>query len=119
MTDKEMAEQFADNISGLELTCSLLSAKDKSHAYRLGRYDGFLAGLKEGRPKWHKVADGDLPKHCRYGTRTSEHVLVKFKSGNTGVCYFDFDLLGWFANGYPEQLKNIIAWCEIPKYTEE
>lgn len=22
----------------------------------------FLAGLKAGRPKWHKVADGDLPK---------------------------------------------------------
>ena len=49
MTDEEMAEQFADNISGFELTCSLLSAKDKSHAYRLGRYEGFLAGLKAGR----------------------------------------------------------------------
>ena len=48
MKDEEMAEQFADNISGLELTCSLLSAKDKSHAYRLGRYDGFLAGYKAG-----------------------------------------------------------------------
>ena len=75
--------------------------------------------FKAGRPKWHKVADGDLPKHCRYGTRTSEYVLVKFKSSNTSVCYFDFDLSGWFANGYPERLKNIIAWCEVPKYTEE
>lgn len=24
--------------------------------------DIFLAGLKAGRPQWHKVADGDLPK---------------------------------------------------------
>ena len=62
MKDEEMAEQFANNINGLDLTCSLLSAKDKSHAYRLGRYDGFLAGLKAGRPQWHKVADGDLPE---------------------------------------------------------
>ena len=62
MTDEEMAEEYADNISGLELTCSLISAKDKNHAYRLGRYEGFLAGLKAGRPQWHKVADGDLPE---------------------------------------------------------
>ena len=46
MKVEDMAQQFADNISGLELTCSLLAAKDKSHAYRLGRYDGFLAGFK-------------------------------------------------------------------------
>ena len=57
MTDKEMAKQFADNISGLELTCSLLSAKDKSQAYRLGRYDGFLAGLHEGQEENHKLLD--------------------------------------------------------------
>lgn len=49
MTDEEMAEEYADNVSGLELTCSLLSAKDKNHAYLLGRYDGFLAGLEAGR----------------------------------------------------------------------
>lgn len=49
MTDKEMAKQFADDINGFEPTCSLLSAKDRSHAYRLGRYDGFLAGLKAGK----------------------------------------------------------------------
>ena len=27
-----------------------------------GYKEGFLAGLKTGRPQWHKVADGDLPK---------------------------------------------------------
>lgn len=61
MTNEEsmaryMAEEFADNIDGLDLTCSLLSAKDKSHAYRLGRYDGFLAGLKVSRSKWYDKA---------------------------------------------------------------
>jgi len=80
--------------------------------------EAFLAGLEAGRPKWHKVADGDLPKDCEDGTRTSEHVWVRFKSGNMGVCYYDWDLLGWFANGYPEQLKDILVWCEIPKFEE-
>ena len=62
MTLEEKAEQFADNISGLELTCSLLSAKDKSHAYRLGRYDGFLAGLKAGlKMKVNTTTISDAP----------------------------------------------------------
>lgn len=49
MTLEEKAEQFADNISGLERTCSLLAAKDKDHAYRLGRYDGYIASAKENQ----------------------------------------------------------------------
>jgi hypothetical protein len=112
MTDKELSMKFVLNYPKIEKG-ELLTTMDLQNA--------FLAGLKTGRLKWHDLRKDphDLPKHCKYGTRTSEHVLVKFKSGNTGVCYFDFDLLGWFANGYLEQLKNIIAWCEVPKYTEE
>lgn len=106
MKDEELAEQFADNISGLELTCSLLSAKDKSHAYRLGRYDGFLAGLKEGRPKWHKVADGDLPK--------DENDVLVYSGEDWRMC------VGRYSPKYKawEAGCDTIAWCEIPKYTE-
>lgn len=57
MTDEKMAEEFADNIDGLDLTCSLLSAKDKSHAYRLGRYDGFLAGLEVNKSRLDKAKE--------------------------------------------------------------
>ena len=107
MTDKEMAEQFAENIDGLELTCSLLSAKDKSHAYRLGRYEGFLAGLKAGRPKWHKVADGDLPK--------DENDVLVYSGEDWRMC------VGRYSPKYKawETGCDTIAWCEIPKYTEE
>lgn len=107
MTDEEMAEQYA--------------VENWEH-YEEGQTDykalkqAFLAGLKAGKPQWHKVADGDLPKHCEYGTRTTEYVLVRFKYGNMGICYFDFDLAEWFVSGYPEQLGNVIAWCEIPKF---
>ena len=53
MTDEEKAEEYA--IENWEW-------------YEAGQKDyealkqAFLAGLKAGRPKWHKVADGDLPK---------------------------------------------------------
>lgn len=108
MTDEEMAEEYADNISGLELTCSLLSAKNKNYAYRLGRYEGFLAGLKAGRPEWHKVADGDLPKE-----EDLEMQVLCFT-------YDGYRLLSLFSDPKPIfKGYGVIAWCEIPKYTEE
>lgn len=76
----------------------------------------YLAGFKAGRLKWHKVADGDLPKEC-------SQVLCYCKS--TG---FKFYCIGhviivdnkstWWSNRGSEKLK-VIAWCEMPKYTEE
>ena len=103
MKDEEMAEQFADNISGLELTCSLLSAKDKNHAYRLGRYDGFLAGLKAGRPQWH-----DLQKDPNDLPDTDRIVYVQTKS-DTGNAYHNND--GWDST---QVSGMVIAWCELP-----
>lgn len=114
MTDKEMAKQFADNINGFESTCSLLSAKDKSHAYRLGRYEGFLAGLEAGKPKWYKPSE-KLPADCSlvlaFGFEDSEPTLFKFVISNTWE---------WMPRRIAclsnDQIK---CWCEIPKYTEE
>ena len=52
MTDKELAKEswWNDN------NCSGAMSTEKIYEC------GFLAGLKAGRPKWHKVAGGDLPK---------------------------------------------------------
>ena len=112
MTDEEMAEQFADNISGLEFTCSLLSAKDKSHAYRLGRYDGFLAGLKAGRPQWHDLRKDptDLPKNKR-------EVWCDYGNG-CGKGFYHKDDCGWWIEGHMF-CSYIIAWCEIPTFDKE
>jgi hypothetical protein len=109
MKDEEMAEQFADNINGLDLTCSLLSAKDKSHAYRLGRYDGFLAGLKAGRPQWHYLVENpnDLPEDGR---------IVSDQEGNN-VRYVE-RLNKWFYR-HRTCKANVIAWCEIPTFDKE
>ena len=114
MTEEEMAEQFADNISGLELTCSLLSAKDKSHAYRLGRYDGFLAGLKAGRPQWHDLRKDpdDLPK-------ATTPVLVILDSGVRYVSWISSDKGWWFCTNYATGEDKVIKWREIPTFDKE
>ena len=103
MNDEEMAEKFADNINGLELACSLLSAKDKNHAYRLGRYDGFLAGLKASRPKWYKLSE-------KYPD--AEPTEDEIGYGKLVINFYEL-------NGEWVDDNDIITWCEIPKYTEE
>ena len=115
MTDEEMAEQFADNINGLDLTCSLLSAKDKRHAYRLGRYDGFLAGLKAGRPQWH-TPDARLPEEegdylfcLRDGEETTMYDIMGVSIDENG--YVSLDSHIW-------SITDVIAWTELPTYKE-
>lgn len=126
MKDKEMAEQFADNVSGLELTCSILAAKDKNHVYRLGRYEGFLAGLKAGRPQWHKLDwEKDFPD-------VDKLVRVRTKSGAEYICetysYFPAeDEIGYGSvitqfselNGDWVDDNEIEYWCEIPTFDKE
>lgn len=57
--------------------------------------------------KWHKVADGDLPNDDR---------IVSDQEGNN-VRYVK-RLNKWFCRHRTCEAE-VIAWCEIPKYTEE
>ena len=123
MKDEEMAEQFADNISGLELTCSLLSAKDKSHAYRLGRYDGFLEGLKAGRPQWHYLTENpnDLPIGEVFYWFDENPNLKDGKVYGRSIGYYNPYEKEWhgYYKGCPCRVHNVIAWCEIPTFDKE
>ena len=112
MTDEEMAEEYADKISGLELTCSLLAAKDKSHAYRLGRYDGFLTGLKAGRTQWHDLRKDktDLPENKR-------NVWCDYGDGCGKGYYNEYDDV-WWIEGHL-YCSTIIAWCKLPQFTDK
>ena len=115
MKDEEMAEQFADNVSGLELTCSVLASKDKSHAYRLGRYEGFLAGLKAGRPQWHDLRKNpnDLPKRMR------KSILSRTVLNQIGTpCHYNYELECWQNWSYIE-IDTPVAWCEIHTFDKE
>lgn len=96
MTDEEMAEEY-------EAT--------KHYRYEDNDYCGdiadgvkqaYLAGLKAGRPEWHKVADGDLPTH-------SYRVLV-FTDEGVGFGIYGLDDKKWhtYDTGF-----DVIAWKEI------
>ena len=121
MTDEEKAEEYAENEQ-----CANCSnpqyCQGKDDCYDFANIKShFLAGLKVGKdmaetdlatiaymqgaerykPKWHKVADGDLPNNYRYVWT------------NEGAGYHDDD--GWW-NDFG-RLQNVVAWCE-PKFEE-
>lgn len=78
----------------------------------LEKMQDYLAGLKAGSPKWHKVADGDLPnENKRYLCKIKEFV-------GSGISYECFDYDTEYSS-WKNACGDVIAWCEIPKYTEE
>lgn len=130
MTDEEMAEEYVNN-QGKD---NILDFGENHIDVSLIKREAFLAGLKAGRPKWHKVADGDLPKGNDSFGKTSIHrkIYLKDRHGNlyTGNYYpkdeshredcFAVEFLDWGFQGAQFCAKGQISeWCEIPQYTEE
>ena len=108
MTDKEMAEEYA---KGLCKTCTLDTCRNNTlHTCAIKEYikQAHLAGLKAGRPKWHKVADRDLPKE-----EDLEMQVLCFTTNG-------YQLLSLFSDPKPIfEYYEVIDWCEIPKYKEK
>lgn len=107
MTDEEMAEEYA---KGLCKTCTVDTCRYntlQTCAIKESLKQAYLAGLEAGRPKWHKVADGDLPK--------DENDVLVYSGEDWRMC------VGRYSPKYKawETGCDTIAWCEIPKYTEE
>ena len=71
----------------------------------------YLAGFKAGRLKWHKVADGDLPKESgdyitNIGVLTYDKYGNDFRKWITPICE---------ACDYEDNVRDeVIAWCEMP-----
>ena len=75
---------------------------------------------KEIGVTWHKVADGDLPKETEFiesdvllllvqlkGTKHKRYELGRYIFSGNVFCYTHLKLI-----------EDVVAWCEIPKYTE-
>ena len=120
MTDEEMAEEYLTRTvcQGCRNIC------EGDCAYAKPVRQAFFAGLKAGRPQWHKVAD-ELPKEDDvYLIYTTEgYLLGHYEQGGAdgkidfcGEPYSDF-------TEYPseeELMENdVIAWCEIPTFDKE
>ena len=124
MTDEEKAEEWLDE------------RYLKDMGVRNPCKEAFLAGLKAGREiekeyvknnaftsmkeqglfpfaKWHKVADGDLPKENKL-------YLVKIKDNGLAIAYFNGRHWETRYNlgDFGHCVETVIAWCEIPTFEE-
>lgn len=110
--DYKLAEQFATKECCA--TCKNINhyCKEKCECWTFAK-NGLLAGLKAGRPKWHKVADGDYPP-CEKGNYT-----INVLTDREDIAYYDYNENCWVAEPSSVEIDSPIAWCEIPKYTEE
>lgn len=114
MTDKELAKEYVDKLYAEKVSKEDYD-KDGWILYRSDDIsDAFLDGIKAGRPKWHKVADGDLPKN----SDDEKLYLVYWGEDDYGVAQFNNSRWwsldsGWF------DAEEGVAWCEIPQYTED
>ena len=99
MTDEEMAEEYVKSnnpeweLEG-ELECHRTNREVKQ---------AFLAGLEAGRPKWHKVADGDLPNE------NVKLILVRDRWKNH---FLNYHLL--LNKMIVEMIDQFDEWIELP-----
>ena len=119
MTDKELAKEYVDKLYAEKVS------KEDYDKYGWILYgsedisDAFLAGLKTGKDtnvstKWRKVADGDLPKN----SDNEKLYLVYWGDNDYGVAQFN-NSRWWSLDSGWYDAEDVIAWCEIPQYTEE
>ena len=103
MKDEEMAEEYA---------WKSLGYNDEIRLEDLA--DGFLAGLKAGRPQWHDLrkTPNDLPKLDK--TDMSDYVIT-----DKGVAYYNGRVKSWYIQNEYILSDDVIAWCEIPTFDKE
>ena len=131
----DLTDQIADikancdlAIEGRDVKIMELEQKlEQTEKDLLGRYDGFLAGLKAGRPQWHKVADGDYPDTDRTVLAYSDDVVsghypyfAQYYKGFTNAKKNGVDL-NWncWRNNMQRELVEPTVWCEIPTFDKE
>ena len=113
MKDEEMAEEYVkkegfrvDVFGGLDnITSSEANEEIKQ---------GFLAGLKAGRPQWH-----DLEKDTNDLPKDKHNVWCQSYSGEYEVGWYDKDTGYWTLIYNHYATKHIKAWCELPTFDKE
>ena len=126
MTDEEMAEKYAKANMHYEVAKRENGTDYAKEVSNVTIKQAYLAGVKAGRPQWHKVADGDLPK-------PNIAVLICFqfeKWTTTYIAYYRPAIKKWQMYNLHEAQREpivddyidseeVIAWCEIPTFTDK
>jgi hypothetical protein len=114
MKDEEMAEQYVKENGKVYYHPNGVPIFTREEDMKFA----FLAGLKAGRPQWHKVADGNLPKD-------DENFMCILENGYRIECYYDPTTKKWYDNFFHHDIEygyyqsKVIAWCEIPTFDKE
>ena len=117
MTDEELekkAEEFVFELNSRKATYAFPYSGDDLRA-------AYIAGAKENAPVWHdlrKNPDDLPPKETEH---LSETVIATIGKGGFEA-FYNYLENRWEANisGLVfEDMRGIIAWCEIPKFEEE
>lgn len=103
MTDEEMAVEYAE-----EKVSNLDECRTKDLMRSVCK-DGFLAGLKVGKPQWHDINDTEPSKE-----QLGKQLLIRMKSVIGDI---DYDYLVYKYSGESiTDVPDVIAWCEIPEF---
>lgn len=119
MKDEEMAEEYKESKRHKCFRADVGKIQIDYETYLNNLKDGFLAGLKAGRPQWHDLRENpnDLPPRMGLG---SEEVYVQYDTkGVTDFACYRFDKNIWERSEDDEQAVGVIAWCEIPTFDKE
>lgn len=111
MTDKDLALKNIREVKGLMPQWS-----DKEIEIEYEEYlDGFLAGLKAGRPQWHNLRENpnDLPERDKSFVTEVSVIVIVYPLGFAMYYFFDKK---WYSNG--KEVK-VDRWCEIPTFDKE
>ena len=108
MTDEEMAEEYNKRNKCFREDVGKIQIEYKMYLNNLKQ--AYLDGFHEGQPKWHKVADGDLPRQDGHTCFS-----IKVLASNKKWVYYQFTNGKWFCGN--KEVK-VIAWCEIPQFKE-
>ena len=113
MTEEEMAEEYKESKRHKCFRADVGKIQIDYETYLNNLKEGFLAGLKAGRPQWH-----DLEKEPTDLPKDNHNVWCKALD-HYGEGWYDKDTNTWtlIYRGY--HLHCIEAWCEIPTFDKE
>ncbi len=109
----EATKELQEKNKELNIKVDRLESYCDAYNYSQRTYQEEIKDLKAEieKMKWHKVADGDLPKD-------RHNVYVVYLNGYYQIekTIASFRHKYWVFNGLKTECE-IIAWCELPKYT--
>lgn len=120
MKDEEMAEEWVRTKHNILKDCSSACVRTE---YK-NEIQAFLAGLKAGRPQWHKLSEKypDADKLVRVRLMSGmEHICETcyYEPTEDEIGYGKLIINFYELNGEWIDDNDVIAWCEIPTFDKE